>query len=74
MVDFGSVQKKLQEMNIEPIESGLQRIPTMSKEISEESFASFMKLIDTLEDDDDVQKVYHNAEVDDAILDRYLNG
>lgn len=71
MTDFNTLQVKLQEMGIEPQEAGLQRVPTTMKEISERHFGTFMKLIDVLEDDDDVQKVYHNAEVDDALLESY---
>lgn len=66
--DFGSVQKKLQELNIEPTEAGLQRIPITTKEMSADGFKTLMKLIDTLEDDDDVQKVYHNVEFDESLL------
>ena len=72
MTDFGSVQKKLQELNLEPTEAGLQRIPNMSKDLSEASITQFLKLIDTLEDDDDVQKVYHNAEIAEDLLEKYL--
>jgi YebC/PmpR family DNA-binding regulatory protein len=68
MTDFGGIQNKLQELNIEPSEAGLERIPTTMKEISESGFKTFMKLIDKIEDDDDVQKVYHNAEFDEAWL------
>ena len=69
MTDFGSVQNKLQELNIEPKEAGLKRIPTNMKAISKQAFPTLMKLIDKLEDDDDVQQVYHNAEFDEAWLD-----
>ena len=72
MTDFGSVQKKLQELNIEPLEAGLQRVPTLSKSLSEGSISQFLKLIDTLEDDDDVQKVYHNAEISEDLLEKYI--
>ena len=71
MTDFGGVQKRLQELNIEPREANLQRIPNMSKELSAENLSAFMKLIDTLEDDDDVQKVYHNAEISDELLEGF---
>ena len=67
MEDFGNIQKKLHELNIEPIEAGLQRIPTTMKETNEKHFTTFMKLIDALEEDDDVQKVYHNLEFDEAL-------
>jgi YebC/PmpR family DNA-binding regulatory protein len=68
MEDFGNIQKKLHEMKVEPIEAGLQRIPTTMKETHKKSFESFMKLIDALEEDDDVQKVYHNLEFDEALM------
>ena len=68
MSDFGGVQKKLQELKIEPKEAGLQRVPTVTKEIGNKSLSTFMKLLDGLEDLDDVQKVYHNAEIDEAQL------
>lgn len=71
MTDFGGVQKRLNELNLEPKEASLQRIPNLGKELSAENFPTFMKLIDTLEDDDDVQRVYHNAEISDEILDSY---
>jgi YebC/PmpR family DNA-binding regulatory protein len=66
--DFGNLQKKLDELKIEPKEAGLQRIPTTMKEITKEHFSTFMKLIDALEDDDDVQKVYHNVEFDESFM------
>ncbi len=72
MTDFGAVQKKLQELEIEPKEAALQRLPTVTKDMSEKHLGTFMKLIDILEDNDDVQKVYHNAEVDESLLDAYL--
>ncbi len=62
MEDYGLVQKKLQEMKLEPKEAGLQRIPNTTKAVDKETFQTFMKLLDVLEDDDDVQKVYHNVE------------
>ncbi|MCO4793654.1 MAG: YebC/PmpR family DNA-binding transcriptional regulator [Bacteriovoracaceae bacterium] len=68
MEDFGNLSKKLEEIKIEPKESGLERIPTTMKEINESNFSTFMKLIDALEDDDDVQKVYHNVEFDESFM------
>ena len=73
MTDFGAVQKQLSEMKIDPIEAGLQRIPSMFKALKTDNLATFMKLIDTLEDDDDVQKVYHNADIDEAALEAYFS-
>lgn len=68
MEDFGNVQKKLNEMNIEPKEAGLRRIPTTTKEISKKTWDSFSKLIELIEDDDDVQQVYHNVEFNEDFL------
>jgi len=68
MEDFGGVQKKLTELEIEPKEAGLQRIPTTTKEISAPAWETLSKLLDVLEDDDDVQKVYHNVEFDESIM------
>jgi YebC/PmpR family DNA-binding regulatory protein len=58
--DFGAMQKALEEKGIEIITSELQRIPTMYKELSEEFTDEVLELIDKLEQDDDVQTVYHN--------------
>jgi YebC/PmpR family DNA-binding regulatory protein len=68
MEDFGNLQKKLGELNIEPREAGLQRLPTTMKEIDTETWEVFSKLIDSLEDDDDVQKVYHNVEFNEELM------
>lgn len=67
MEDFGSVNKKLNELGIEPEEAGLKRIPTTQKKLDVESARKALRLIDTLEDDDDVQFVYHNLEMTDEL-------
>ena len=72
MTDFGRVQKKLQDMSIEPKEAGLQRVPTVMKALGNKHVSTFMKLLDGLEDLDDVQKVYHNAEIDDETLEQLM--
>ena len=66
--DFGAMQKKFEELKMEPENAELQRIPTTTVALDDEAFKKVMKLIDTLEDDDDVQKVYHNIEATDAQL------
>lgn len=60
--DFGNMSKALEEKGIEVINGSLQRIPTVFKKLTEEEEEEVMKLIDRLEDDDDVQAVYHNME------------
>ncbi|WKN31298.1 YebC/PmpR family DNA-binding transcriptional regulator [Porifericola rhodea] len=65
MEDFGSLQNKLEEMDIETESAELQRIPTTTVSLDNEAFLSVIKLIELLEDDDDVAKVYHNLEATD---------
>ena len=61
--DFGSIQKKLESLDIQPKHSSLQQIPTVTKELDVETALKVMKMIDAFEDDDDVQNVYHNLEL-----------
>jgi len=62
MEDFGKMQKTLEKLNIEVENAELQRIPNTLVKLDNEDLEKVMKLIDALEDDDDVQKVYHNIE------------
>jgi transcriptional/translational regulatory protein YebC/TACO1 len=66
--DFGNMQKKLEELELEAESAELQRIPNTSVELEDDVFGKVMRLIDALEDDDDVQKVYHNVEATDQQL------
>lgn len=66
--DYGSVNSKLEEMNIEAESTTLERIPTTTVSLDIEAAKSVMKLIDILEDDDDVQNVFHNLELTDEIV------
>ncbi len=65
--DFGSVSRKLVEMGIEPEESGLKRVPNDTKKLDLDSAKKVLKFIETLEDDDDIQNVYHNLEMTDEL-------
>jgi YebC/PmpR family DNA-binding regulatory protein len=60
--DFGAMQKALEaKTNITVISSELERIPTSTVELTDEQMTELMVLVDKLEEDDDVQKVYHNV-------------
>jgi len=59
---FGSIQSYLEENNIEIISSGFERIPQVTKKLSTEQMEDVEKLIEKLEEDDDVQNVYHTME------------
>lgn len=65
--DFGNVSRKLGELGIEPEESRLQRIPNDTKKLDVESAKKVLKFIEALEDDDDIQNVYHNLEMTDEL-------
>lgn len=69
MEDFGSMAKKLEELNIEPESADLERIPNDAKTLSVESAQKILKVIDLFEEDDDVQKVFHNLEITDELID-----
>jgi YebC/PmpR family DNA-binding regulatory protein len=58
--EFGHMQKFLESKGLEAKSSELQYIPNMTKELSEEQQDEVLKLVETLEADDDVQTVYHN--------------
>jgi YebC/PmpR family DNA-binding regulatory protein len=67
MEDFGNLNRKLDELGIEPEEAGLKRIPNNTKVLDLESAKKVMKFIEALEDDDDIQNVYHNLEITDEL-------
>ena len=58
--DFGKMQEQLETNKIETEKSELQRLPNHTKELSEEQIDEVLELIDKLEQDDDVQTVFHN--------------
>lgn len=58
--DFGNLSSALEAKGIEATKSGLEYIPTSPIELSEEQMEEVEKMIDKLEDDDDVQQVFTN--------------
>jgi YebC/PmpR family DNA-binding regulatory protein len=59
---FGAIQKYLEENELEILSSGFERIPTTTKKLTEEEQADVDKLLERLEEDDDVQNVYHSMD------------
>jgi len=59
---FGAIQKYLEENELEILSSGFERIPTTTKKITEEEQADVDKLLERLEEEDDVQNVYHSMD------------
>ena len=58
--DFGKMQKALESRKLDIISSELERIPTSTLELNEKQVEEVMILVSKLEEDDDVQTVYHN--------------
>lgn len=67
--NFGTMQKTLEKLNIEADSSKLERIPNTFVKLEKDQTLKILKLIDLLEEDDDVQNVYHNMELPDELLD-----
>ena len=57
---YGTIQKYLEDHNIEIISGEFERIPLDTKEVTEEQRASVEKLVERLEEDEDVTNVFHN--------------
>ena len=60
---FGEVQKELENKNFEILSSGFERIPKTTKPLSRMAQKDVLQLIERLEEDDDVQNVYHTLEI-----------
>lgn len=61
--DFGAMQKALEERGIEPTSAQLEWLPTMSKKLNDSEVDQVIKLIDRLEEDDDVLNVFHTMDM-----------
>jgi transcriptional/translational regulatory protein YebC/TACO1 len=58
--DFGNMQKALEDKGINPLSAELEWIPSTTVPVTDEQAEDISKLIERLEQDDDVQKVFHN--------------
>lgn len=59
---YGAIQKELEERAIEILSSGFERIPQVTKKLEADQVADVEKLLEKIEEDDDVQNVYHTME------------
>ena len=59
---FGAIQAELEQRNIEILSSGFERIPQTTKQLNAEQVQDVEKLLEKLEEDDDVQNVYHSMQ------------
>lgn len=60
---FGAIQKELENRSIEILSSGFERIPQMTKKLNSEAQEEVEKLLEKIEEDDDVQNVYHTLDL-----------
>ncbi|KPD22180.1 MULTISPECIES: YebC/PmpR family DNA-binding transcriptional regulator [Idiomarina] len=68
--NFGSVKDALDKKDLEASNAEVTQVPDTRVDLDEESARTFLKLLDALEDLDDVQNVYHNADISDEIIAR----
>lgn len=58
--NFGDLNKELDSMNLEIVKSGLKRVPNNPVEYTEDQLVEIEKMLDKIEDDDDIQFVFTN--------------
>ena len=66
--DFSEVREALEAQGLEFLEAAVKMIPDTYTEIDEEAAKKFQKMLDLLEDDDDVQEVYQNYNIEITIV------
>jgi transcriptional/translational regulatory protein YebC/TACO1 len=62
--DFPKVKQALQEAGYEFVEADIEYLPSTEATPPEEDLGKLKKMIEVLENNDDVQKVYHNCSID----------
>ena len=60
---YGIIQKELEKRNFEILSSDFERIPQVIKQLSIDKQKEVLQLIEKIEDDEDVQNVYHSLEI-----------
>ena len=61
---YGKIQKELENRNLEILSSGFERIPQLVKTLEYEQKNEVLELIEKIEEDDDVQNVYHTLDIE----------
>jgi YebC/PmpR family DNA-binding regulatory protein len=62
---FGAIQKELEKREVEILSSGFERIPQITKKLTADQEEEVIRLIEKIEEDDDVQNVYHALDITD---------
>ena len=71
--DFGNVRDNITVKIGDPTSAKLEWVPQNLQSINEEQAEKLLKFIDILEDNDDVQTVYSNAEISDEVMEKINN-
>src|SRR5690554_780042 len=66
--EYGKMNAKLEELNIEVQSTRLERIPLNTVELPLDQAKAILELEEKFEEDDDVQSVFHNLEITDALV------
>ena len=61
--DFSKIREKVEELKLNIIEADIRQIATMKKELNDEEAERLQNFLDRLDDNDDVQNVWHNADI-----------
>ena len=61
--DYGTMQSALEAKGIEPTSASLEWIPTLTKKLEDNEVDQMIKLLDRLEEDDDVLNVFHTMDM-----------
>lgn len=61
--DFSNIREEIEKMNLTILEADIRQIANIRKELSEEEEEKVQNFLDKLDDNDDVQNVWHNADM-----------
>lgn len=61
--NFSKLREYIESINLQPVEADIRQIANMKKELTEDEEVKFQNFLDKLEDNDDVQNVWHNADI-----------
>ncbi|MCC6540887.1 MAG: YebC/PmpR family DNA-binding transcriptional regulator [Flavobacteriales bacterium] len=71
---FGSMAQKLEQLGVESKSAELKRFPLSTMPVDLTTARNVMKLVDMLEEDDDVNAVYHNMDLTEEVEEQLANG
>ncbi len=66
--DFGRMQKKLESMGVSVENAALHRIPNNTKQLELDSSKKVLRMIESFEEDEDVQNIFHNLEMTEELV------